>query len=87
MTETRDWRHDAACRTKDPELFFPTGTSGPAIAQTAQAKAVCHSCPVASDCLTWALQSGQDAGVWGGMSEDERRALKRSNARTRARTS
>jgi WhiB family redox-sensing transcriptional regulator len=34
-------------------------------------------------CLAWALESGQDAGVWGGMSEDERRALKRRNARAR----
>ena len=81
-----DWRHNAACRDEDPELFFPVGTSGPAILQVAQAKAVCHRCPVASDCLTWALQSGQDAGVWGGMSEDERRALKRRNARVRTRS-
>lgn len=77
-----DWRHFAACNGEDPELFFPVGTSGPAILQTAQAKAVCHRCPAASNCLTWALQSGQDAGVWGGMSEDERRSLKRRNART-----
>lgn len=81
-----DWRHRSACADEDPELFFPVGTSGPAILQTAQAKAVCHRCPVASDCLTWALQSGQDSGVWGGMSEDERRALKRRNARTRTRS-
>jgi len=80
-----DWRHRALCRDEDPELFFPVGTSGPAILQVAQAKAVCHRCPATSDCLTWALQSGQDAGVWGGLSEDERRALKRRNARARAR--
>lgn len=72
-----DWRHDAACRDEDSELFFPVGTSGPALSQVAQAKTVCHRCTVASDCLSWALASGQDAGVWGGMSEDERRALKR----------
>ena len=81
-----DWRHRAVCRDEDPELFFPVGTSGPALLQIAQAKTVCRRCPVAASCLTWALQSGQDAGVWGGMSEDERRALKRRNARTRART-
>lgn len=72
-----DWRDRAACRDEDPELFFPVGTTGPALAQEAQAKAVCHRCTVASDCLSWALSTGQDAGVWGGMSEDERRALKR----------
>jgi len=81
-----DWRHRALCRDEDPELFFPVGTSGPALAQIAEAKTVCRRCPVMSECLTWALESGQDAGVWGGMSEDERRALKRRNARTRART-
>ncbi|GGS25832.1 WhiB family transcriptional regulator [Actinokineospora fastidiosa] len=81
-----DWRHRAACRDEDPELFFPVGTSGPALSQVEQAKAVCARCPVAASCLAWALESGQDAGVWGGMSEDERRALKRRNARTRARS-
>lgn len=81
-----DWRHRAGCRDEDPELFFPVGNSGPALLQIAEAKTVCRRCPVISDCLTWALDTGQDAGVWGGMSEDERRALKRRNARTRART-
>jgi WhiB family transcriptional regulator, redox-sensing transcriptional regulator len=81
-----DWRHRAICRDEDPELFFPVGTSGPALLQIAEAKSVCRRCPVVSECLTWALESGQDAGVWGGMSEDERRALKRRNARTRQHT-
>lgn len=80
-----DWRHQAACRGEDPELFFPVGTSGPALLQIAEAKTVCRRCPVITECLTWALESGQDAGVWGGMSEDERRALKRRNARARLR--
>lgn len=71
------WRDDAACRREDPELFFPVGTSGPSQLQVAEAKTVCHHCPVASDCLAWALNSGQDAGVWGGMSEEERRVLRR----------
>lgn len=71
-----DWRHDANCREEDPELFFPVGSGGPATSQIAQAKAVCHRCPVASDCLAWALATGQDAGVWGGLSEEERRAIK-----------
>jgi WhiB family redox-sensing transcriptional regulator len=81
-----DWRHRAICRDEDPELFFPVGTSGPAVLQIAEAKTVCRRCPVVSECLAHALGSGEDAGVWGGMSEDERRALKRRNARTRART-
>lgn len=81
-----DWRHRALCREQDPELFFPIGTTGPAAQQVDEAKAVCRRCPVVDDCLTWSLETGQDAGVWGGTSEDERRALKRRGARARART-
>lgn len=80
-----DWRHEAACRDEDPELFFPIGNTGPALAQIEEAKKVCQRCPVKEACLAWALESGQDAGVWGGLSEDERRALKRRAARNRAR--
>ncbi|MBL3669999.1 WhiB family transcriptional regulator [Streptomyces sp. M2CJ-2] len=72
-----DWRTRAACRDEDPDLFFPIGTSGPALLQTEQAKAVCRRCPVREQCLDWALESGQSLGVWGGTSETERRALKR----------
>lgn len=80
-----DWRHEAVCRDEDPELFFPVGNSGPALAQIAKAKVVCNRCPVTAQCLAWALETGQDAGVWGGMSEDERRALKRRRNRGRTR--
>ncbi|PXY16635.1 WhiB family transcriptional regulator [Prauserella muralis] len=69
------WVERAACREEDPELFFPVGTNGPALRQAAAAKAVCQRCPVEADCLAWALESGQDAGVWGGLDEDERNAL------------
>ncbi|MDO4910249.1 MAG: WhiB family transcriptional regulator [Corynebacterium sp.] len=83
-----DWRHQAGCRDSDPELFFPVGNSGPALQQIAAAKLVCNSCPVTTECLDWALSTGQDAGVWGGMSEEERRVLKRKNrGRGRARAS
>lgn len=78
-----DWRHEAACLTEDPELFFPIGNTGPALAQIDEAKAVCNRCTVMDSCLKWALESGQDSGVWGGLSEDERRALKRRTARAR----
>ncbi|GAO10823.1 WhiB family transcriptional regulator [Streptomyces lydicamycinicus] len=80
-----DWRHDAVCREADPELFFPVGNTGPALLQIEEAKAVCHRCPVMGQCLQWALESRQDTGVWGGMSEDERRAMRRRAARHRAR--
>jgi WhiB family redox-sensing transcriptional regulator len=69
-----DWRHRARCRDVDPELFFPVGTTGPAEAQVQSAKAICALCPVREECLQWALDTAQDAGVWGGLSEEERRA-------------
>jgi WhiB family transcriptional regulator, redox-sensing transcriptional regulator len=81
-----DWRHRALCRHVDPELFFPIGTTGPAAVQVEEAKAVCRRCPVVNDCLQWALASGQDAGVWGGLDEDERRALRRRGVRARMST-
>ena len=70
-----DWRHHAACREVDPELFFPIGNTGPALLQIDEAKTVCRRCPVMDSCLQWALESGQDSGVWGGMSEDEKARL------------
>ncbi len=71
-----DWRHRAACRDEDPELFFPIGDTGPALVQIEDAKAICRVCPVVSACLEWALETDQDAGVWGGLSEPERRRLR-----------
>jgi len=81
-----DWRHEAACLEEDPELFFPIGNTGPALLQIEEAKKVCRRCTVRDACLQWALEAGQDHGVWGGLSEDERRALKRRAARSRIRT-
>lgn len=81
-----DWRHRAICRDVDPELFFPIGTTGPAAVQVEQAKVVCRRCPVVSDCLSWAIETGQDSGVWGATSEDERRVLARRGLRVRVAT-
>jgi WhiB family redox-sensing transcriptional regulator len=74
------WYHYAACQNQDPELFFPIGNTGPALAQLEKAKHVCASCPVQSLCLEWALLAGIDHGVWGGLSEEERRVLRRRAA-------
>jgi WhiB family redox-sensing transcriptional regulator len=76
-----DWVHRARCKDEDPELFFPIGTTGPAATQIEQAKAICMQCEVRAQCLEWALATGQDAGVWGGLSEEERRALRRARRR------
>ena len=77
------WRNRAACLDEDPELFFPIGNTGPALLQIEEAKAVCGRYKVVETCLEWAMESGQDFGVWGGLSEDERRSLKRRSARGR----
>jgi WhiB family transcriptional regulator, redox-sensing transcriptional regulator len=76
-----NWRDVAACLDENPELFFPTGSTRPALLQIEEAKAVCRRCMVAQTCLRWAIESRQDTGVWGGLSEDERRGLKNRNAR------
>ncbi len=81
-----DWRHRAACLTEDPELFFPIGNTGPALLQIQEAKRVCERCDVRDRCLQWALDTGQDHGVWGGLDEDQRRSLKRKVARSRVRS-
>lgn len=67
-----DWRDDALCAQVDPELFFPD-TGGSPVA----AKRVCGRCHVRAECLEYALATCQRWGVWGGMSEQERRKLKR----------
>jgi len=69
--------------TRANENFFPIGNASSALLKIEKAKAVCRRCAVAEACLNWAIESGQDAGVWGGLSEDERHALQRHNARTR----
>ncbi|MFE5842009.1 WhiB family transcriptional regulator [Streptomyces niveus] len=79
-----DWRLAAVCCDEDPELFYPIGNTGPALVQIEEAKAVCRRCPVREQCLQWALENGQDHGVWGGLSVDERRARRRRAARQRA---
>lgn len=77
-----DWRDRAACRDEDPELFFPIGDGVAAQEQIARAKAVCDRCPVRAQCLQFALSTGQDAGIWGGLSAEERRGLRRSGRTT-----
>jgi WhiB family redox-sensing transcriptional regulator len=76
-----EWVQRARCKDEDPELFFPIGTSGPALEQIERARAICMKCEVREACLEWALATGQDAGVWGGTSEEERKELRRSRRR------
>jgi len=79
-TASTDWRTLGRCLDEDPELFFPIGSTGPAVLQVAEAKAVCRSCRVQEQCLQWSLEEGLDHGVWGGLDSDERRTLRRHAA-------
>ena len=65
------WRAAAACRTQDPELMFVRGK-----AQNKQ-KEICSACPVTQECLTEAIENNYEWGIWGGMTERERRAWRR----------
>ncbi|MGH8898558.1 MAG: WhiB family transcriptional regulator [Egibacteraceae bacterium] len=80
---TCGWRDRAACLGLDTELFFPIGCTGPAVERSEQAKAICAGCEVSPQCLEWALATNQQDGVWGGATEDERRALRRNRQRRR----
>ena len=84
MPEYDDWRHRAACRDQDPELFFPVSDIGPGARQTEQAKAVCARCPVRAQCLEYALDNALDHGIYGGTTESERRTLRRRAVRKAA---
>ncbi|HMS87380.1 MAG TPA: WhiB family transcriptional regulator [Acidimicrobiales bacterium] len=82
--ESDEWRRTAACRDTDPDLFFPVGTTGPAIEQIANAQAVCNPCDSKAACREFAIATNQDSGIWGGTSEEERRQLrKKYNNRVR----
>lgn len=78
------WRDHAACLSAETDLFFPIGSSGSAVLQVLEAKQVCAECPVRVACLDWAVKLNVDHGVWGGLSEEERRSLKRRLTRKRA---
>ncbi len=80
-----EWRRAAACRDLDPNLFFPVGVTGAALEQIAAAKSICAGCQVEDACLSFAITTNQEFGVWGGTSEEERRVLRRQwRARARA---
>ena len=73
--EQPGWQDYANCLGVDPDLFFPERG-----ASTREAKEVCRGCVVREDCLEYALENGEKFGIWGGMSERERRRLRRQRA-------
>lgn len=77
--EDNSWQLSANCLGVDPDLFFPERG-----ASTKEAKAVCQGCEVRDDCLEYALANGEKFGIWGGLSERERRRIRRQRALARA---
>lgn len=72
IDDVRDWQKEALCRQTDPEVFFPEKGGS-----TREAKKICHGCEVRLKCLQYALDGDERFGIWGGLSERERRKLKR----------
>jgi WhiB family redox-sensing transcriptional regulator len=78
VADIPDWKSRANCMGVDPDLFFPErGMS------TREAKEVCRGCVVREDCLEYALANGEKFGIWGGLSERERRRIRRARALVR----
>jgi WhiB family redox-sensing transcriptional regulator len=75
MAQRLEWKEKAACRNLDTSLFFPDSE-----ADAGPAKEVCAGCPVREQCLQFALDTRQRDGVWGGMTETERRRIRRRPA-------
>lgn len=66
------WQADALCAQTDPEAFFPEKGGS-----TREAKKICALCPVRAQCLEYALKNDERFGIWGGLSERERRKLRK----------
>jgi WhiB family redox-sensing transcriptional regulator len=73
-----DWRDEAACLGEDPEIFFPLSDSLSPGAEARAALSVCRRCPVLLDCRSWAVEHGEDAGIWGATTAAQRRAVRRA---------
>lgn len=70
--ESLPWADEARCLQAEPDTFFPEKGGS-----TREAKRICGDCPVKAECLDYALENDERFGIWGGLSERERRRLKR----------
>ncbi len=70
--DAQSWQERALCAETDPEAFFPEKGGS-----TREAKKICTGCEVKAECLEYALANDERFGIWGGLSERERRKLKR----------
>ena len=72
LLQDQDWRSQAVCAQTDPDLWFSPGA-----VEHREAKRICRECPVRRQCLSYAMEAPVDHGVWGGMTERERRRHRR----------
>lgn len=88
VAENWEWQRGAACAQEgvDPELFFNPWDDPPLVRQRREREAVqvCRRCPIREACLQWSLDVREPYGVWGGVTEDERRRMLRRMRRTSA---
>jgi WhiB family redox-sensing transcriptional regulator len=82
MNMSDDWRERARCADREyadivDDVFFPSGTTEQTEQEINHAKKVCKLCDVIELCAQWSLKNNIDAGIWGGLSEDERRNIRR----------
>ncbi|HEY2550793.1 MAG TPA: WhiB family transcriptional regulator [Streptosporangiaceae bacterium] len=75
--QTDDWRSGAACLSADPDLFFPISATPASASQVSCARAYCARCEVRSDCARFALEHPEVQGIWGGLTDAERKSLLR----------
>jgi WhiB family redox-sensing transcriptional regulator len=86
MTATQyigTWQAAGACLSADPEIFFPVSGTGASARQIDQARRICAGCQVRSECLDWAMSSGEMHGIWGGTTPQDRTRTRRADAARR----
>lgn len=76
--DAENWRKGALCRDSNADLFFPIGSTGQALEMIEAAREICNQCPAKDPCLEFALQTNQEAGIWGASTEEERRMIRKS---------
>lgn len=79
-SDSRHWLDRAACAGEDPEIFFPLSDTLAPGAEARLALELCRRCPVLSACRGWAVEQGEDNGIWGATTAAQRRAIRRATA-------
>jgi WhiB family redox-sensing transcriptional regulator len=80
-----DWRAVGACRSADPDLFFPISDAPATERQIRKAQRICAACAVRQQCLDFAMRTGETHGIWGGTTPDERLRARRARTERRRR--